>query len=96
MNDLLRDGATLERIERDLNSHRALYGADDYFLTQALKAVKKMLAEKTKLIEEQTKADEMTFKEYEGFMQNKGFDPQFLIDQEVARQDELKIDNNVA
>jgi hypothetical protein len=96
MNDLLRDGATLERIERDLNSHRALYGADDYFLTQALKAVKKMLAEKTKLIEEQTKADEMTFKEYESFMQNKGFDPQFLIDQQVARQDELKIDNDVA
>ena len=74
MNDLLRDGATLERIERDLNSHRALYGADDYFLTQALKAVKKMLAEKTKLIEEQTKADEMTMKEYETFFQNKGFD----------------------
>lgn len=96
MNDLLRDGATLERIERDLNSHRALYGADDYFLTQALKAVKKMLAEKTKLIEEQTKADEMTFKEYESFMQNKGFDPQFLIDQQIARQDELKIDNDVA
>ena len=96
MNDLLRDGATLERIERDPNSHRALYGADDYFLTQALKAVKKMLAEKTKLIEEQTKADEMTFKEYESFMQNKGFDPQFLIDQQIARQDELKIDNDVA
>ena len=74
MNDLLRDGATLERIERDLNSHRALYGADDYFLTQALKAVKKMLAEKTKLIEEQTKADEMTMKQYETFFQNKGFD----------------------
>ena len=74
MNDLLRDGATLERIERDLNSHRALYGADDYFLTQALKAVKKMLAEKTKLIEEQTKADEMTYKEYQTFFQNKGFD----------------------
>ena len=74
MNDLIRDGATLERIERDLNSHRALYGADDYFLTQALKAVKKMLAEKTKLIEEQTKADEMTMKEYETFFQNKGFD----------------------
>ena len=74
MNDLLRDGATLERIERDLNSHRALYGADDYFLTQALKAVKKMLAEKTKLIEEQTKADEMSMKEYETFFQNKGFD----------------------
>ena len=74
MNDLLRDGATLERIESDLNSHRALYGADDYFLTQALKAVKKMLAEKTKLIEEQTKADEMTMKEYETFFQNKGFD----------------------
>lgn len=96
MNELLRDGATLERIERDLNSHRALYGADDYFLTQALKQVKKMLAEKTKLIEEQKIADEMTYKEYESFMQNKGFDPQFLIDQEVARQDELKIDNNVA
>ena len=74
MNDLLRDGATLERIESDLNQHRALYGADDYFLTQALKAVKKMLAEKTKLIEEQTKADEMTMKEYETFFQNKGFD----------------------
>ena len=74
MNDLLRDGATLERIERDLNSHRALYGADDYFLTQDLKAVKKMLAEKNKLIEEQTKADEMTMKEYETFFQNKGFD----------------------
>jgi len=74
MNDLLRDGATLERIESDLNSHRALYGADDYFLTQALKNIKKMLAEKHKLIEEQTKADEMTYKEYEGFMQNKGFD----------------------
>ena len=96
MDDLLRDGATLERIESDLNQHRALYGADDYFLTQALKRVKKMLAEKSKLIEEQTKADEMTYKEYESFMQNKGFDPQFLIDQEVARQDELRIDNNVA
>ena len=96
MNDLLRDGATLERIESDLNSHRALYGVDDYFLTQALKRVKKMLAEKTKLIEEQTKADEMTYKEYETFFQNKGFDPQFLKDQEVARQDELKIDNDVA
>jgi hypothetical protein len=33
-----------------------------------------MLAEKTKLIEEQTKADEMTMKEYEAFFQNKGFD----------------------
>ena len=96
MNDLLRDGATLERIERDLNSHRALYGADDYFLTQALKEVKKMLAEKRKLIDEQTKADEMTYKEYESYMQNKGFDPQFHKDQEVARQDELKVDNNVA
>ena len=74
MNDLLRDGATLERIESDLNSHRALYGADDYFLTQALKEVKKMLAEKRKLIDEQTKADEMTMKEYETFFQNKGFD----------------------
>ena len=74
MNDLLRDGASLERIERDLNSHRALYGADDYFLTQALKRVKKMLAEKTKLREAQTKADEMTYKEYENFMKGKGFD----------------------
>ena len=74
MNDLLRDGASLERIERDLNSHRALYGADDYFLTQALKRVKKMLAEKRKLIDEQTKADEMTYKEYENFMKSRGFD----------------------
>ena len=74
MNDLLRDGATLERLESDLNQHRALYGADDYFLTQALKRVKKMLAEKRKLIDEQTKADEMTMKEYETFFQNKGFD----------------------
>ena len=96
MNDLLRDGATLERIEKDLNCHRAIYGADGYFINQALKSVKKMLAEKTKLIEEQTKADEMIMKEYETFFQNKGFDPQFLKDQEVARQDELKIDNNVA
>ena len=74
MNELLRDGANLERIESDLNQHRALYGADAYFLTQALKRVKKMLAEKTKLIEEQTKADEMTYKEYQTFFQNKGFD----------------------
>ena len=75
MNELLRDGANLERIESDLNQHRALYGADDYFLTQALKRVKKMLAEKSKLIEEQTKAeDEMTYKEYENFMKGKGFD----------------------
>ena len=96
MNELLRDGATLERIEADLNSHRALYGADDYFLTQALKQVKNMLAEKRKLIDEQKKADEMTYKEYESFMQTKGFDSEFLIDQEIARQDELKIDNNVA
>jgi hypothetical protein len=73
MNDLLRDGATLEMIETYLNSHRALYGADDYFLTQALKQVKNMLAEKRKLIDEQTQADEMTYKEYEIFMQNKGF-----------------------
>ena len=29
-------------------------------------------------------------------MQTKGFDPEFLIDQEIAKQDELKIDNNVA
>jgi hypothetical protein len=74
MNDLLRDGATLGMIETYLNSHRALYGADDYFLTQALKQVKNMLAEKRKLIDEQTQADEMTYKEYEIFMQNKGFD----------------------
>ena len=74
MNELLRDGATLERIESDLNSHRALYGADDYFLTQALKRVKKMLAEKRKLIDEQTAEDEMTYKEYESFMKGKGFD----------------------
>ena len=74
MNDLLRDGANLERLESDLNQHRALYGADDYFLTQALKRIKKMLAEKNKLIEEQTKADEMTYKEYENFMKGKGFD----------------------
>ncbi len=74
MNELLRDGANLERLEDDLNQHRALYGADDYFLTQALKRVKKMLAEKRKLIDEQTKADEMTMKEYEAFFQNKGFD----------------------
>jgi hypothetical protein len=73
MNDLLRDGATLGMIETYLNSHRALYGADDYFLTQALKQVKNMLAEKRKLIDEQTQADEMTYKEYEIFMQNKGF-----------------------
>ena len=33
-----------------------------------------MLAEKSKLIEEQTKADEMTYKEYENFMKGKGFD----------------------
>ena len=51
MNELLRDGANLERIESDLNQHRALYGADDYFLTQALKIVNKILAEKSKLIE---------------------------------------------
>ena len=50
----------LERLESDLQ-HRALYGADDYFLTQALKRVKKMLAEKTKIIEEQTAEDEMTY-----------------------------------
>ena len=74
MNDLLRDSANLERLESDLNQHRALYGADDYFLTQALKRVKKMLSEKTNLIEEQTEADEMTYKEYENFFQNKGFD----------------------
>jgi len=74
MNDLLRDGSTLGMIETYLNSHRALYGADDYFLTQALKQVKNMLAEKRKLIDEQTQADEMTYKEYEIFMQNKGFD----------------------
>ncbi len=74
MNDLLRDDATLGMIETYLNSHRALYGADDYFLTQALKQVKNMLAEKRKLIDEQTQADEMTYKEYEIFMQNKGFD----------------------
>ena len=74
MNELLRDGANLERLESDLNQHRALYGADDYFLAQALKRVKKMLAEKRKLIDEQTKADEMTMKEYETFFQNKGFD----------------------
>ena len=49
-------------------------GADDYFLTQALKRVKKMLAEKRKLIDEQTAEDEMTYKEYESFMKGKGFD----------------------
>ena len=37
MNDLLRDGATLERIEKDLNCHRAIYGQDGYFINQALK-----------------------------------------------------------
>ncbi len=73
MNDIIRDGATLEKIERDLKAHQALYGKC-YFLSQSLKNVTKMLAEKTKLIEEQTKADEMTMKEYETFFQNKGFD----------------------
>ena len=74
MNELLRDGADLERLESDLDQHRALYGADDYFLTQALKRVKRMLAEKRKLIDEQTAEDEMTYKEYESFMKGKGFD----------------------
>ena len=31
--------------------------------------------------------------DYEEHIKSKSFDPQFLIDQEVARQDELKIDN---
>ena len=53
MNDLLRDGATLGMIETYLNSHRALYGADDYFLTQALKQVKNMLAPLSEILSNQ-------------------------------------------
>lgn len=51
MNDIIRDGATLENIERDLKSHQALYGKC-YFLTQALNNVTKMLAEKSKILKE--------------------------------------------
>ena len=72
MNDIIRDGATLEKIERDLKAHQALYGKC-YFLSQSLKNVTKMLAEKTKLIEEYKK-DEMSYEQYQNFMQSKGFD----------------------
>ena len=72
MNDLIRDGATLETIERDLKSHQALYGKC-YFLTQALNNVTKMLAEKSKILKD-FERDQMTYEAYSDQMKGVGFD----------------------
>ena len=50
----------------------------------------------TNLSKQVFEKENMSYGDYEEHMKGVGFDPQFLIDQEVARQDELRIDNNVA
>lgn len=95
MNELLHDIKVLENLEYNLKCHQSLYGKDNYYIAMSMKTIKKSLAEKKKIVENFEK-ENMSYADYEEHMKNKGFDPQFLIDQEIARQDELRIDNNVA
>tara|TARA_R110000822_G_scaffold214490_1_gene349527 strand:+ start:180 stop:470 length:291 start_codon:yes stop_codon:yes gene_type:complete len=92
MNELLHDIKVLENLEYNLKCHQSLYGKDNYYIAMSMKTIKKSLSEKTKILEDFEK-ENMSYENYAKHMEGVGFDPQFLIDQEVARQDELKIDN---
>ena len=95
MNELLHDIKVLDKLALNLACHQSLYGKDNYYIAMSMKIIKKSLSEKKKIVENFEK-ENMSYADYEEHMKGVGFDPQFLIDQEVARQDELRIDNNVA
>tara|TARA_R110002167_G_scaffold205377_1_gene409385 strand:- start:27 stop:314 length:288 start_codon:yes stop_codon:yes gene_type:complete len=95
MNELLHDIKVLENLEYNLKCHQSLYGKDNYYIAMSMKTIKKSISEKKKIVENFEK-ENMSYENYAKHMEGVGFDPQFLIDQEVARQDELRIDNNVA
>ena len=88
MNDLLKDIATLEKITKIMQSEVG-YSIPVSIVLHELRTLTKEKKEEVKIFEKEN----MSYENYAKHMEGVGFDPQFLIDQEVARQDELKIDN---
>jgi len=93
MNDLLNDIKKLENLknllwEKDISSK-------EFSRNKISTHIQEMIKEKLDIVSNFEK-ENMSYGDYEEHMKGVGFDPQFLIDQEVARQDELRIDNNVA
>jgi len=88
MNDLLNDIATLEKITKIMQSEVG-YSIPVSIVLHELRTLTKEKKEQVKVFEKEN----MSYENYAKHMEGVGFDPQFLIDQEVARQDELKIDN---
>ena len=90
MNDLLNDIEKLEKLkkllwEKDISSK-------DFSRSNISTYIQEMIKEKLDIVSNFEK-ENMSYENYAKHMEGVGFDPQFLIDQEVARQDELKIDN---
>jgi len=88
MNDLLNDIATLEKVTKIMQSEVG-YSIPVSIVLHELRTLTKEKKEQVKVFEKEN----MSYENYAKHMEGVGFDPQFLIDQEVARQDELKIDN---
>ncbi len=91
MNDLLNDIKKLQKITDTISKNVSW----NLHVVSVLHELRKLINEKQKQVSK-FEEENMSYADYEEHMKNKGFDPQFLIDQEVARQDELRIDNNVA
>ncbi len=71
MNELLHDIKVLEKLQYNLKCHQSLYGKDDFYIANSMKAINSLISDKKKLVENFEK-ENMSYADYEEHMKGVG------------------------
>ena len=71
MNEFLNDIKVLEKLQYNLKCHQSLYGKDDFYIANSIKAINSLISDKKKLVENFEK-ENMSYADYEEHMKGVG------------------------